>query len=161
MHPGSRRSFAPTRATWAVPITVVAVVLLGLWYGLAPPRSDTAYEKSAADTAGFLHSQLATVQLWVDERPANVLDTSVVVAIEESESDANVTLKRFAGYDPPPGQEQLRTRLTSLGQQATTLLGEIRIAAHAGDWGRVAELSRKAKSPSTKLEELSKRVMPQ
>lgn len=143
-----------------MPIAVVAVVLAGVWYGQAPPRSEVAYQKRAADAAGFLHSQLETVRLWVDEHPARVLDTSLVVAVEESESDAEATLSRFSGYDPPHGQEELRSKLTSLGEQATTLLGEMRIAAHREDWTRLADLSRRAESPSTKLEELSTRVMP-
>jgi hypothetical protein len=160
MHPGSTRSFAPTRATWAVPIAVVAVILAGLWYGHAPPRSDGAYEKSASDTAGFLHSQIETARLWIEKRPAKVFDSSLAVAIEESESDANTTLSRFAGYDPPRGQEALRTQLTTLGEQVTTLLGEMRIAVHREDWRRLEELRAKAKEPSTKLEELSKQVRP-
>jgi hypothetical protein len=161
MHPGSTRSFAPTRATWVVPIAVVAVILVGLWYGHAPPRSDAAYQKSASDTAGFLHSQLETARLWVEERPTQVFDSSLVVAIEESETDANTTLSRFAGYDPPSGQEDLRTRLTTLGEQATTLLAEMRIAAHREDWDRLEELRGKAAKPSTELENLSKQVLPQ
>ena len=82
-------------------------------------------------------------------------------AIEESETDANTTLSRFAGYDPPSGQEHLRTQLTTLGEQATTLLAEMRIAAHREDWRKLEELRGKAEKPSTKLDELSKRVLPQ
>ncbi|MGN6577832.1 MAG: hypothetical protein ACTHKG_19335 [Nocardioides sp.] len=161
MHPGSRRSFAPTRATWVVPIAVVAVILVGLWYGHAPPRSDAAYRTSASDTAGFLHSQLETARVWVQERPEQVFDSSLAVAIEESESDANATLKRFAGYDPPAGQEAIRTRLTTLGEKATTLLAEMRIAVHREDWSKLEELRGEAEKPSLKLEELGKQVLPQ
>lgn len=161
MHPGSTRTFAPTLATWVAPVAVVTVVLAGLWYGHAPPRSDAAYRKSASDTAGFLHSQLETARLWVGERPDQVLDTSVEVAIEESETDADTTLGRFAGYDPPRGQERLRKRLTALGEQATRLLAEMRIAARRGDWALLAELRGRAEEPSTKLEELSKQVLPE
>lgn len=160
MVPGGWRSLVATRGSWAVPVFVVVLVLVALWYGHAPPRSVTAYQTRAADTAGFLHSQLETARLWARERPDGVFDTSVVVGIEESATDAGVTLDRFAGYDPPPGAQRLRARVTDLGHEARSLLEGMRIAAHRGDWGRVGSLARQAERPSRDLERLSARVRP-
>lgn len=160
MAPGGMRSEAATRASWLVPVVLAALVLGGAWHGHAPPRSADAYSKVAADTAAFLHSQLETARLWVESHPQDAFDTSVVVGIEEAERDAVVTLERFAGHDPPAGTNPLRTRLTALGQRATTLLGEMRIAAHRQDWDRVVRLSDAMARPSRRLEQVSVEARP-
>jgi hypothetical protein len=145
----------PARAFLA-PVVIVALVLGSLWYGHAPPRTLGAYEQQASLTAGRLHSQLETTRLWALElRRGRVTTRALVVAVQEAEDDAGVTLGRFAGYDPPPGGDPIRARLMGLGSTAVEMLARMRIAAARGDWDAVVTSAERARHLSTALERAS------
>jgi hypothetical protein len=79
----------------------------------------------------------------------------VVVAVQEAEDDADVTLRRFAGYDPPAGAAPARTRLMRLGSIAVELLARMRIAAAREDWAAMARTAERARHLSAALERAS------
>lgn len=117
-------------------VGLVAVLLLAgaLWYGQAPPRSASAYQTRAAQTALYLRSQSRTAGMWVRAlQDGQATSPATQVALEEAESDAVTTASRFAGWDPPPGTDDLRRELTGASTELTDDLAALRIAIHAGD----------------------------
>jgi hypothetical protein len=141
---------------WLPPVVIVALVLGSLWYGHAPPRTLGAYEQQASLTAGRLHSQMETARLWAQQlRDGRVTTRAAVVAVQEAEDDADVTLGRFSGYDPPPGADPIRARVMDLGSTAVELLARMRIAVTRGDWTAVARTAERARPLSAALERAS------
>jgi len=118
-------------------------VTAALWYLVWPPRTQAGYTHQAQQTIGKFRSQVATARLWGREldRDHTFLATASV-GLDEMETDATNTLDQFAAYQPPAGQEPMRTEVTTLGDAVVTDLGELRIAARQG---RTATVVRKAK----------------
>ncbi|KUI04747.1 hypothetical protein AU188_09050 [Mycobacterium sp. IS-3022] len=120
---------------------MLLVLLLAVWYGVWPPRSLSSYRQQAASTVQSWRSQLDSTRLWVGAvEQGRVTKTAAAVAFREAEADSAATLDRFRSYEPPePVSEALglRTRVMAVGQQALSLLGNLRINANAGRWNEV------------------------
>jgi hypothetical protein len=121
---------------------VFGSVVWSVWYGIHPPRGEDAYRADASSTAHALYSQVRTTELWiggVDE--GDVTYPAAAVAFREAEADAGAALAAFREYDPPSQpMAGLRARVVDAGNQAVALLGDVRIAAHAGQWDQVVQL---------------------
>ena len=122
-------------------VFVVIVVAASVWYAVAPPRSESAFRSEAASTLQTLHSQVRTTQLWADALADDeVTHQAATVSFEESETDAGTAVSTFRAYNPPDEQlSELRTEVIDAGDRALSLLGEVRIAAHSGQWNTVID----------------------
>jgi hypothetical protein len=145
---------AAVRRRVVVP-ALAAVLVAAVWYGQAPPRSVGAYRQRAVETAEFLRSQAAAGELWVRAvSDGRVTHQAATVAFEELETDANSTEARFAGWDPPPGSTDLRTRVTGLGGTVSDRLADLRIASHADRWADLPALAAALASAAEPLDAL-------
>lgn len=124
-------------------VTVLAVVLLvagGVWYGYAPPRSQTAYLHRAEQTAESLRSQARVAALWIRAvEEGRVTRQATTAALADTETDARTTGSQFAGWDPPAGTDEVRAGLTSSADELVSVLAAARIDAHRGRWSRLPE----------------------
>ena len=126
----------------AVTVTAMLAVLGALWFGHAPPRSTSAYQRQAVQTVEFLHSQTQTARLWAAAVDRDVTTRQAAsVALQEAENDAIATAGRFAGWDPPAGADSVRDTVTGLGEEVVAALGGLRIAAHRGRWTDLDDLA--------------------
>lgn len=143
-------------ALLAIILTVAAV-----WYSQAPPRTAAAYQEEAARTVELLRSQLRTAQEWarqLDEGRTPL--TTATVAFDEAEKDATTTANRFASYQPPEGQDRLRSQVTAVGSDVVSALAEIRVAARRGSSARVIARARELETLDERLTQVDEAVTP-
>lgn len=139
----------------------ILLAVAALWYSQAPPRTGGAYEKEAGRTVELLRSQLRTAQEWarqVDESQTPL--TTATVGFGEVEQDATNTANRFAGYQPPEGQDRIRSRVTAIGDDVVSALSEIRIAARRGNSEVVVARARELKTLDERLTRVDEGVTP-
>lgn len=115
---------------------LLTVVGGSVWWGIHPPRTAASYQTRTTMTLETLSSQVASTRVWLravaDDR---VLATTAAVAVEEAETDASSQTSTYAAWQPPDhASQQLRARVTALGDEVVTALGEVRIAARGGRW---------------------------
>lgn len=144
-----------------VAIAIAVVVVAALWYVVAPPRDVDGYRERASLTAETLRSQVQTSRIWLRTLARDdTLRTSASVGLREAEEDASAAAASFERYDPPHGTDPLRARLSALAGETTTVLGDIRIAAHRDEWGRLDELGEPLPALADRLEALARRAQP-
>ena len=137
-------------------LVVVGLIAGSLWYGHAPPRSEGAYRRQAADTVELVASQVGTAQLWIEAvRAGRTTHPAASVAFREAEDDARSTTSRFSGYDPPPGSG-LRDRVTPVTSDAVEALAQVRIAAHEGRWRQLGDLGARLEQITRQLADLDR-----
>lgn len=104
----------------------------------------------ATQTVDYLHSQLQTAQLWIGAVGRDdVTRQAAVVALDEAESDATATADRFAGWDPPPGTDDIRDSVTTHSDRVTEAL-----AAHRDQWETLPQLAGPLPRLAQQLEDL-------
>jgi len=139
----------------------VAVVVAALWYVVAPPRGVDGYRERASSTAEALRSQVQTARIWLRTVARDdTLLTSASVGLWEAEEDASAVASGFEGYDPPRGADELRADLSGLADETTSALGDLRIAAHRGDWGTLPRLAEPLPRLADRLQALARRAQP-
>jgi hypothetical protein len=137
----------------ATVLGVVAVAAAALWYVTAPPKGVDGYRERAAATAETLRSQVQLARIWVEAvEDDESTQTAALVGLEETELDAGSASSTFESYQPPSELVGLRSEFTSLADEATAALGELRVAAQQHEWSRVPELAEP-------LPDLAKRLM--
>jgi hypothetical protein len=139
----------------------ILLAVAALWYSQAPPRTSGAYEHEVGRTVELLRSQLRTAQEWarqVDESKTPL--TTASVGFGEVEQDATNTANRFAGYQPPEGQDRMRSRVTAIGDDVVSALSEIRIAARRGNRGSVVAKARGLRTLDERLTRVDEVVTP-
>jgi hypothetical protein len=142
-------------------VAVVAVVLASLWYVIAPPRGVDSYRERASITTGTLRSQVQTARIWLRTLARDdTLRTSAGVGLREADEDASAAAASFEGYDPPRGTDALRARLSTLAEETTTVLGDLRIAAQRDEWDRLDEIGQPLPALAGRLDALARRAQP-
>lgn len=142
-------------------VTLFALVVFSIWWVQAPPRGSEAYRESAETAIEKLRSRTETARLWVDQLERDrVLRTAVEVSLEEAETGAISALGQFEGYDPPRRLEPLRTDIAQVGDEVTTVLSDLRIAARQGRWAELPRLAEPLEELSSRLDQLSRRAEP-
>lgn len=141
---------------------LVALAFASLWYTQRPPRSDQEYRNRTAQTAGTLRSQVVTAQLWAEQVHADRAMTQAAdVGIREAEAAAQAATSTQAAWDLPDGvRREVRTTALTLGDEVTTLVGDMRLAAHDERWDDVHRLSRDARPLARRLTEFEQAVDP-
>jgi hypothetical protein len=149
----------PSRALSVV--AIAAVVGVGLWYVVAPPRSVDGYRERASSTAEVLRSQVQTARIWLRTLArGDALRTSARVGLRESEEDASAAAEGFQRFDPPVGTDAVRAGLSELSSQTTARLADIRIAADRGQWARLPQLGGRLPALADRLRRFAQRAQP-
>lgn len=155
------RAGHPRRAA-LVALLLVAAAFASLWYVQRPPRGEESYRNRTAQTAGTLRSQVVTAQLWAEQvHDDRAMTQAADVGIREAEAAAQSATSTQATWDLPDGVPRgVRTEAVALGDEVTTLVGDMRLAAHAEDWAEVHELSTRAPRLARRLTEFEQAVKP-
>jgi hypothetical protein len=121
---------------FGVAFLLLLVVAGSVWWGIHPPRTEEGYRTHTVMALETLSSQVASTRVWLDAvAHERVLRTTAAVAVEEAETDASSQTSTYAAWQPPDrSSEQVRARVTALGDEVVTALGEVRIAAREGRW---------------------------
>lgn len=83
------------------------------------------------------------------------------VGIRETEAAAQSATSTQATWDLPDGvSPDVRADAVALGDEVTTLVGDMRLAAHAGRWDEVHELSTEAPPLARRLTRFEEAVNP-
>ena len=142
-------------------LTLCALVVFSIWWVQAPPRGPEAYRESAETAIEKLRSRAETARLWVEQLDRDrVHRAAVEVSLEEAEAGANSALAQFEGYDPPRRLEPLRAEVATVGNEVTTVLADLRIAARQDRWAELPRLAEPLPELSSRLEELSRKAEP-
>lgn len=155
------RAGHPRRAA-LVALLLVAVAFASLWYVQRPPRSGESYRNRTAQTAGTLRSQVVTAQLWAEQvHDDRAMTQAADVGIREAEAAAQSATSTQATWDLPDGvSPDVRVDAVALGDEVTTLVGDMRLAAHQARWDEVHELSARAPSLARRLTDFEQAVNP-
>ncbi|HVM09670.1 MAG TPA: hypothetical protein VM345_14475 [Acidimicrobiales bacterium] len=113
---------------------VVALAALLLAGCVGPSRTDRDYREKAANAAESMVSVVETARLTVEsDARGNSTARYTSLSLSEGEDDASSIAMSFEVVQPPSRDaEQLRTDLSSLFSEVSTVLGDLRIAARAG-----------------------------
>ena len=135
------------------------IVVASLWYVQAPPRSPGGYRDRVSASAETLRSQVQTARLTIRAvRSGDSTHPAASVSLKEAEEDADKAAAAFAGYDPPRGTSDLRSDLTTLGDEVTSALSDLRIAAARGEWQSLPQVAAPLPKLSERLDQLARRA---
>ena len=142
-------------------LALFALVAFSIWWVQAPPRGPESYRESAETAIEKLRSRAETARIWIDQLDRDrVHHAAVEVSLEEAETGAISALAQFEGYDPPRRLEALRTEVATVGDEVTTVLADLRIAARQDRWSELPRLAEPLPELSSRLEELSRKAEP-
>lgn len=142
-------------------LTLFALVVFSIWWVQAPPRGSEAYRESAETAIEKLRSRTETARLWIEQLERDrAPHVAVEVSLREAETGATSALAQFEGYDPPRRLEALRAGVASLGNEVTSVLATLRIAARQDRWAELPRLAEPLTRLSSRLEALSRRAEP-
>jgi hypothetical protein len=142
-------------------VLLVLSVAGSVWWVQAPPRGPTAYRESTETTLRKLSSRSETARLWIEQfERGRVTESATAIALDEADRGATSALSQFESYDPPRGLEPLRTEVAKLGNELTTALGDLRIAAHQDRWERAGEVADRLHTLTGQLKALSGKAEP-
>lgn len=140
----TRRTRGSTRAITVSALAIVLVAFLSVWHVQAPPRDSNEYELRTAQSAGALRSQVVSAHAWANlVADGRATRQAATVGIEDAEKAAQSSTSQQAAWDVPRERlVPLRRELLALGDEATGILAQMRLAAHDEDWATVREVSR-------------------
>lgn len=149
-----------SRAVTLLLLGAVIVAFGSLWYYNAPPRGTGDYLHRSAQTAERLRSQAVTAHRWsrLVERDRSTREAATV-GFEEAERAAHSSVSTQAAWpvadDVPP---KLRSELLTTGNELSSVLEDVRIAAHEERWAEVHEHAAKLPDFATSLTALEERI---
>lgn len=115
---------------------LLAALLLASGACVGPARTQESYREKAANSAEAMLSNVETAQLVTElSLGGNTFSRYLSLVLSESEVAADAIADAFATVQPPGGDDMdaLRSDLNALLSEATTVLGELRVAAYRGD----------------------------
>lgn len=140
---------------------LLAVLGAAIWYVSAPPKGRDGYLERVASTAETVRSQIQTARIWSEtESDGEATRAAALVGFEEAERDGESALSEFESYEPAPGTLAVRQELVRLASEATSRLGEMRIAAQLEDWEEIEGISRRLPRLAEQLDQLEERTRP-
>jgi hypothetical protein len=147
----------PVRTAWkAAALSMIIGVLVGTACirTVGPARTYSAYESKAVDTAETVMSALRTAELTIDMAVRDrTFPTFVSVSLDEAEGDGTEAQSTFESIQPPNARsDRLRDQLTDLLDDATSALGDARIAARRVDHDALAAQRRPLAEAANGLE---------
>jgi hypothetical protein len=150
---------ARTAGRVAMSQVVMVVALLALT-GCVPasPDADT-YEDKAVLTLGSALSEVATVQLTLEQLDKEtIFRAAALTTLRYSEDNLGTAAKSFTELNPPPIDGRLYERCNSVLGDAEDLLAEVRIAVERGRVGQYLSLLRQLQKLSDRLDRMEKQV---
>ena len=136
---------------------VVTVVLLG---GCVPASPDPdAYRDKTALTLASAASEVRTVaRLMETSYDSRMLRPTAKAQLRHSEDALDTATSAFTEVNPPPSQDRLNRRTSTLLGDAGDLVAEARIALERARTGRYPALVEDLESLATRLERLEGRL---
>lgn len=121
----------------------------------SPARTDSAYGMKAASTADAIRSALLTADKTARAAGRGKVTSPLAsVILSEAESAAGGAEATFAGLQPPSRSAQkVRQELLDMGDEAASLLADLRIAARRGHLDRLPSLAEDVPELADKLKE--------
>lgn len=143
------------RSPWRA--TATAALLVSLLAGcVGPSRTDGDFTRKAANSAEAMHSAVESGRLVADlVLRDKVFGNYANVAATEAESAANSVVAAFDSVQPPSTQaDDVRSKYDALFQDATSALGDLRIAVRRHLLGDIRRAAADLAKVSAKLEPL-------
>jgi len=124
----------------------------------ASPDADT-YRDKAALTLGSAVSETRTVsRLLETSRDGRMLRPTAKAQLRHSEDALDTATGAFTELNPPPTQDSLNRRASSLLDDAGDLVAEARIALERSRTGRYPRLVRELENLAARMERLEGRL---
>lgn len=124
----------------------------------ASPDVDT-YRDKAAVTLGSAISDVRTVSRTVETMyDGRMLGPTATTQLRYSEDALDTATGAFTEVNPPPSQDRLHARMSTLLGDAGDLLAQSRIALERSGTERYPDLVRQLEDLATRLEKLEGRV---
>lgn len=115
-------------------VAAAVALVLSTTACVGPSRTDADYRAKVANTAEAARASVETVRLTVEQSARGRAPSRYVgLALSEAQTDVSSIRNGFGSIQPPSSRsEQLRSEVTSLLDETSTVLASLRIAARAG-----------------------------